>query len=108
MRQGKCVVLANPMPKNDQEDDSAKLNQELLTLQAEAHELSSDNLDRDLAELSHEIEFLDEQVRVDIESYSPEQLAEAWGKIAYLKQRADILKVELDRRNSAKEEEASS
>lgn len=97
------LVLAIPMPKDDQENNNAKLTQELQVLQAEVHRLPSEDIDRDLAELSHEIDFLDEQVRVDLESYSPEQLTRASGKIAHLRQKAEILRIELDGRNSMKD-----
>jgi hypothetical protein len=88
------------MPQIDHDDTVNR--EELQTLQAEIQNLPLENIDRDLAELSHEIEFLEAQVEVDLGSYSPEQLARAYGKIAHLKRRAEILKIELNTRNSKK------
>jgi len=73
---------------------------DLISLQEKARTLSDDLLDRDIAEISTEIDFLEEQVRVDLRSYSPKSLEEAHRRIAHFKQRAEILKIELARRSS--------
>ena len=61
--------------------------------------LSPQVLDRDLAEFSIEIQFLEDQIRLDIERYSADELTRAYSKISHFKRRAEIFKIELDRRN---------
>jgi hypothetical protein len=75
-------------------------NDELLALQAKVHYLPSQELDRDIAELSHEIAFLSDQVGVDIESYQMEELSHAYEKITYFKRKSEILQFEMIRRNA--------
>jgi len=79
---------------------SPKLNQELELLQARVRNLSSITLDRDLAEVSLEVNFLEEQVRADFGSYSPVALLRAKEKISLFNQKAEILNIELRRRTS--------
>jgi len=79
-------------------DRANKLNQELLSLQAKVLDLPLDELGRDLAEVSIDLAFLEAQLSVDIGSYSPKELERANEKVSYLKQRAEILKIELSRR----------
>jgi len=85
--------LANSNPED-------KLNQDLKSLQAELPELPSERIDRELAEVSHEIEFLESQVIADIGSYSPEELKRANEKISHFKQRAEIFRIQLNLRSS--------
>jgi hypothetical protein len=85
----------------DPSESEDKLDQELLMLQEKVHNLPSQLLDRDLAEVSIEIQFLEDQVKADIEHYSAEELKRAKAKILRFKKRADILKTESDRRNQS-------
>jgi len=55
-------------------------------------------LDRDLAELSGDIQFLDAQIDVDLGSYKPEQLEKAIEKTTLLKLKAEIIVLELKSR----------
>jgi hypothetical protein len=65
-----------------------------------ARNLSSEEIDRDLAEVLTEIEFLKEQVKYDFKSYSQKDLKRANEKISQLMRSAEILKIELDRRKN--------
>ena len=91
MRNSDAESLNRPYQEN-------QLNQELQSLQAQVLDLPLDELGRDLAEVSMDLAFLEAQLGVDIGSYSPKELEKANGKISYLKQRAEILKIELSRR----------
>ena len=73
---------------------------ELESLRGDVLKLTSEELDRDLAELNHEIQFLEEQMRVDIGSYPPAELERANAKIVHFKQKAEILKMEISSRKS--------
>jgi hypothetical protein len=81
-------------------DPENKLNQDLVSLQAVVPKLPSDELERDFAEVSMDILFLEAQITADLGSYFPKELEKANGKIACVKQRAEILKIELSRRIS--------
>ena len=85
------------MPESDRNE---KLNQELQMLRAKVRDIPSDTLERDLAEADFEIQFLESQVKADLGSYTPNELSDAHGKISHFKQRAEILKIEMKRRNS--------
>ena len=84
--------------RQKQEDD--KLYRKLAFLQANAQNLSSKEIEQILAQLSIDIEFLDEQVKADIKRYSTEQLATAFEKISYFKEMAKILNSEMTKRTS--------
>ena len=84
--------------RQKQEDD--KLYRKLASLQANAQNLSSKEIEQILAQLSIDIEFLDEQVKADIKRYSTEQLATAFEKISYSKEMAKILNSEMTKRTS--------
>ena len=60
--------------------------------------LSAEELDRDFAEVSLEIEFLEAQVQSELESYSPVALKHAENKILVLKRKAENLKNEIEMR----------
>ncbi|MFI5420272.1 MAG: hypothetical protein ACHQ1H_04840 [Nitrososphaerales archaeon] len=66
-----------------------------------ARDLSTEEIDRELAELSFDIGFLEEQVKHDMESYSTKGLKDAHDKIAVLKRKAQIFEMELRRKNSS-------
>ena len=57
-------------------------------------------LDRDLAEITNEIQFLEDQLQCDLGSYSPEQLMRGREKIADFKKKAESIQVELERRKA--------
>jgi len=82
-----------------QSDPDDNLDQELLSLRREVVNLSPRVLDRDLAENSIEIQFLEDQIRLDVGSYSADELRKANSKVSRLKRRAEIFKIELERRN---------
>lgn len=86
----------------DYPEPEDKLDQELASLREKAQKLPPQLLDRDLAEVSIEIQFLEAQIRADPDSYTADQLARAHTKIARFKKRAEILKTELDRKNPPK------
>ena len=82
----------NPkLPQSDPKD--------LQSLRTEVKNIPSDVLDQDFAELANEIRFLENQVRVDLESYSPEELKKEPMKrsLSSTKESA-ILKTELSHR----------
>jgi hypothetical protein len=83
-----------------QMDSDNNLNEELLSLQAKVQNLPSDQLDREFAELSVEISFLQDQIQADVGSYGTDDLAKAQEKINHYKRRSEIIKIELDRRTS--------
>jgi hypothetical protein len=64
-------------------------------------DLSTEEIDRELAELSFDIGFLEEQVKYDMESYSTKGLKDAHDKIAVLKRKARIFETELRRKTSS-------
>ncbi|MFI5420189.1 MAG: RAD55 family ATPase [Nitrososphaerales archaeon] len=64
----------------------------------EIQELSDGALERDISELKNDIEFLISQVRVDLESYSPNDLQHAVAKISYHKRKEEKLRSEHARR----------
>jgi len=82
-----------------QADPDDNFDLELRSLRKEVQNSSTEILDRDLAEISSEIQFLEDQVRNDIERYSLDEKKKAYSKISYFKRRAEIFKIELDRRN---------
>jgi hypothetical protein len=55
-----------------------------------------EELDRDVSELSNDINFLESQVQADLSSYSSVELTIAYDKIADRKRKLEILKAELD------------
>jgi len=77
-----------------------KLRKEIESFRADSSTLTTGELDRELAEFSNEIQFLEEQVGADFDSYQPAQLERAKEKIARFKKKAEILEMEISRRNS--------
>ena len=74
------------------------VDNELISFRKSAESKSVNELDRDLAELKEEIDFLEEQLRSDSRSYSPIKLKSAEEKISHFKKRAKILEDEMARR----------
>jgi len=68
---------------------------DLYSFREKIRKTPSELLERDLAELLNDIQFLEAQVDCDIGSYSMKELEKAKEKIAKLKQKADIIKFEL-------------
>ena len=58
----------------------------------EIQKLSDGDLEREISELKNDIEFLISQVRVDLESYAPNDLQHAVAKISYHKRKEEKLK----------------
>jgi hypothetical protein len=79
-------------------DRENTLDLDMISLQEIVPSLSSAELDRDLTEISNDVSFLQEQLRTDLASYTPKQLQAAYEKIYQLKQRSEILTIELDNR----------
>jgi hypothetical protein len=90
-------------PASKINDYDNKQDLDVISLRERARTLSMEELDRDHAEICAEIDFLDSQIQCDLGNYSPVQLLAAQGKIAHFKQKAEILKIELDERLSEKE-----
>jgi len=65
---------------------------------ASSSDSTTEELDRDLAEITNDIQFLEEQLECDLASYSLEQLTKAQEKVAGFKKKADLIRVELERR----------
>ena len=57
-----------------------------------------EELDRDYAEITMDIQFLEDQVRCELERYSPEALTAAKEKINGLKKKAETIQSELEKR----------
>jgi hypothetical protein len=70
-----------------------------LTVQDDLKGRTSEELDRDLAEVSMDIEFLTAQVKLDMESYSPDNLEAAYGKISEFDRKRKLIEFELQNRN---------
>lgn len=85
----------------------AKANKEseLITFQLTTERLSTEDLDRDFAELSSDIQFLDAQIASDLETYSTEELERAIAKTALLKLKAEIIVLEMKKRRERPKEE---
>ena len=58
----------------------------------EIEKLSDGDLEREISELKNDIEFLISQVRVDLESYPPNDLQHAVAKISYHKRKEEKLR----------------
>ena len=80
-------------------DDKDEANIDLVALQRKAKTLTKEELDRDLAEISGDIHFLERQIEADLNSYSSNELSVARGRIAHLKRMAELLEAELVLRN---------
>jgi len=86
--------------------DKSAIDAEMLEekeAEGKVRKLPLEELDRDYAEISSEIEFLEEQLRCDIGGYTPEALGEAKEKIAHFRKKAKFLEIELERRKSSSE-----
>jgi len=83
--------LAPPAQAQNGKEEFGEFELEILGL------LTSE-LDRDYVELSSEIDFLEAQIKVDSESYSPSQLQIAKDKVDCYKKRAQAIKIELEER----------
>lgn len=70
--------------------------------------LSIQLLDKDLAELSYDIQFLDAQVNADVKSYAPRDHPRATAKISFLRQKSKIIVLELDLHNIGVENKTNS
>ena len=91
------------------EDKSTK-NSELSIeneLKIRVRNLSMGEIDRELAEISLEISFLEEQVESDLEGYSTLDLERGREKISILKRRSQIYQIELERRKNSKNESST-
>jgi hypothetical protein len=77
-----------------------KDQRELISFQEITKSLPTETLDRDLAEISYDIDFLKAQVSAEIGNYTPAGLEKASEKIFLLKQKAEIAKLELLKRNN--------
>ncbi|MFI5420009.1 MAG: hypothetical protein ACHQ1H_03490 [Nitrososphaerales archaeon] len=84
------------LSKFDGEDE---LDEELQSLRVRVRTLLSEVLARDLVEISNDIEFLEVQLRADFASYSAKDLERANQKISHFKQKAEVIEIELRRRD---------
>jgi hypothetical protein len=74
--------------------------EDILSLQARASSIPLAQLDLDYVELSNDIDFLEAQVKYDMGSYDKKGLEASYAKINHYKQRAEVLRIELARRES--------
>jgi len=81
-------------------DISANTEGDLSRFKTEILKLSMEIVDRDLAEVSRDISFVDEQLKTDLQGYSTEELRRAFEKVSALKRKRDLLKEELAARAS--------
>jgi hypothetical protein len=75
-----------------------KENGDLEKLRMEILELSTSELDRELAEVKNDLIFLEAQISNDLESYSPEQLEKARARIHHFKKKCGIINDEIEKR----------
>jgi len=73
-------------------------NLDTVALRKKAQGLPIQELDRDVAELSNDIKFLESQLKEDLASYSSEELSIAHRKIANYKLKLEILEAEITQR----------
>jgi len=73
-------------------------NLDTVALRKKAQGLPIQELDRDVAELSNDIKFLESQLKEDLISYSSEELSIAHRKIANYKLKLEILEAEITQR----------
>jgi t-SNARE complex subunit (syntaxin) len=69
-----------------------------LEMKNQVRNLTKGELDREIAELSNDVDFLESQVQADLKSYSSEELETANRKIAGVKRKLEFFKKELARR----------
>jgi hypothetical protein len=74
------------------------MERELIYFQQRATTLAIEILDKDLAELLLDIEFVEAQVQVETGKYTPSDLAIAEEKISLLRRKAEIARLEISRR----------
>ena len=55
-------------------------------------------LDRDLAEVKIDIDFLESQIKADFGCYSPQELQRAQARVLFLKRKAEIIEKELSKK----------
>ena len=63
----------------------------------DSQKLSTEELDRDYAEICTEIDFLEAQINSGRESYPPDELEVVFKKILEFKVKRDLLKLELEK-----------
>lgn len=88
--------------EREEESSTDTEKSEEIKVNAAIRNLSLEELDRDLAEIACEIDFLEAQLSCDLRSYSPEALMEAREKISRFKKRAQILDIELGKRKNSR------
>jgi hypothetical protein len=76
-------------------------DEDVVNFEARLRKLPSEKLDRDLTETNYEIEFVEEQIRVDLQSYSSIDLQNANEKLSILKRKGELLKIELAARQNS-------
>lgn len=84
----------------DPPQDSGNVESQMENESADVKALSNEIIDRKIAEVSADIDFLERQVDADLDSYSTDDLSSARNKIASLRQKLVILKIEFARRQS--------
>jgi len=75
-----------------------KEDQELTKFSEQVRNRPVEELERDVAELSFEIELLETQLRVGLKEYSPKDLQEGYAKIALLRKKLELMKLEFKRK----------
>jgi MEDS: MEthanogen/methylotroph, DcmR Sensory domain len=85
--------LEEPVSSGNENDVGMK------ALEKRIKTLSKEELDREIAELSNDLNFLESQVQADFESYSSDALIASSRKIADIKRKLELHKIELARRD---------
>jgi hypothetical protein len=78
--------------------DSNGNEDDMTNFVARIHGRSARELDRDLAEEIIEASFLEEQITVDLQSYSPSDLQKANERVSVIKKKCELLRAELESR----------
>ena len=78
---------------------SERTNKDFSYIERRVRTLTSEILDRNLAELRCEVEFLQAQIEADIENLTPSQLERASEKLSFFREKAEIVRLELEDRN---------
>ena len=90
------LIDYNEVQEGTEDDDS--MSKELAQTRSEVQKILTSNLERDIAEIKNDINFLEDQVKYDLGSYTPEALGRAKARIELTKRKAEIMMEEYEKR----------
>ena len=83
---------------NDGDEYDKDREAQLTKFAEEIQNLSTDEIERDIAEIENDVTFLEVQVKIDAGSYTPTDLKHAKSKINLTRRKAELLKREFGSR----------